>query len=375
MKIRNAGFTLIEMLLVIVIFSFVLAGTSQMFVSTLTTQRQQSRIAETNIEGIIGLELFRQDIGKAGYGLPWNGLTAYTEADGNPYSLNGASMQAPRGIVSANNVAAGSAVLGTDYLVIRATNVATNAACRKWTFLSSGATGTTTTWAPVSENLTSIPDDNRVIVLSPGVPTSSVERILKSPAAGALFSDVANFADSVEPSAGGETRIVYGVDNDTNLRMPFNRADYYVRIPTEMPQRCAEGTGNLYKAVVNQGGALSGGALTYMPLLDCVADMQVIYRYDTGTGVLQNTDDIQTSPAWTAQVIRDQVKEVRVYILAQEGQRDTTFTFSTNPIYVGEDATVGSSLGRSFGFSGITDWQNYRWKIYTLVVKLENLNE
>lgn len=361
MNRRNSGFSLIEMLMVIAIFGFVLAGTSQMFVSMVTTQRQQSKIAETNIEGIIGLELLRQDLGKAGYGLPWNGLTAYSEANGDPYTLNDATTTlAPRGIVSANNVTAGPALPGTDYLVIKAVNIATNAACGKWTFLSSGATGTTTSWMPDSENL--LPSD-RVIVLSPGTLTSSAARNLITPS-GALFSAVTTHADT---SSDKETRIVYGVDSDTSLRMPFNRADYYVKRPSSgMPRRCAEGTGNLYKAVVHQA---SDAGMTYMPLLDCVADMQVIYRRDLNAdGVPENS--IQDISASNAQQIREQVKEVRVFILAQEGQMDKNYVNSVNSIHVGD-----TGLGSDFNFAthGITNWQNYRWKVYTLVVKLDNL--
>jgi len=362
MNRRNAGFTLVEMLMVIVIFGFVLAGASQMFVSMLTTQRQQSKIAETNIEGIIGLELLRQDLGKAGYGLPWNGLTGYSEAAGDPYTLNDAATTlAPRGIVSVNNVSSGTALAGTDYLVIKAINVATNAACSKWTFLSSGATATTTLWTPGSENLG---QSDRVIVLSPGMPTSSVARTLVTPGTGARFSAVTTYADT---GADKETRIVYGVDSDaalTSLRMPFNRADYYVKRPsTGMPQRCAGGTGNLYKAVVSQ----SNGQMTEMPLLDCVADMQVIYRRDLdGDGDPENwIQDISTS---NAQQIRDQVKEVRVFILAQEGQMDSNYIHPVNSIQVGD-----TGYGSVFNLSGITNGKNYRWKIYTLVVKLDNL--
>ena len=358
MKRRNGGFTLLEMLIVIVIFGFVLAGTSQMFVSTLTTHRQQSKIAETNIEGIIGLELLRQDLGKAGYGLPWSGMTTTLEALSNPYSLNDAATLPPRGIAGANDVTGGPALTGTDYLAIKATNVATNDACGKWMFLSPGAAAAPVLWTPATENLD--PND-RVIVLSPGTLTSSNARSLIT--SGTLYSDVANYADS---STDNETRIIYGVDPDTNLRMPFNRADFYVKIPsTGMPQRCAQGTGNLYKAVVNH----NGGGMTDMPLLDCVADMQVIFRRDlTGDGIPDNwTEDISAS---NAQDIRDQVKEVRVFILAQEGQFDKNYTYSVNPVHVGD-----ALYGRDFNFAtnGIQNWQNYRWKIYTLVVKLENL--
>lgn len=373
MNRRNGGFTLIEMLLVVLIFGFVLAGTSQMFVSTLTTHRQQSKIAETNIEGIIGLEMLRQDIGKAGFGLPWNGLTAYNEAAGNPYSLNDVSTTPPKAIVSANDVTVGPALPRSDYLVIKATNVATNAACSKWTFLSSGATITTTSWTPAGENLS--PDD-RVIVLSPGTLTSAAARRLIT--FNTQFSGVDAFADT---STDNETRLVYAVDPDTTLRMPFNRADYYIKIPASgMPQRCAAGTGVLYHSTVSQ----SDGSMVDMPLLDCVADMQVIFRLDrNGDGNLTSTNVLTdlSAIALNAEQIRDQVKEARVYILAQEGQKDTSYTYTfpailpcaANQINVGSDSTVGNSLGRCFDFSGITNSQNYRWKIYTLVVKLQNL--
>ncbi len=90
-----------------------------------------------------------------------------------------------------------------------------------------------------------------------------------------------------------ETRIVYGVDPDTDLRMPFNRADYFIS-NANVPQRCAPNTGVLEKVVVNQNG---GGLTNFLPLLDCVADMQVVYRRDTnGDGTIDNTtDDIALS--------------------------------------------------------------------------------
>ncbi len=154
MNKRNAGFTLVEMLIVIAIFGFILVGTSDMFISMLKTHRQQSRITETNIEGIIGLELLRQDLGKAGFGLPWNmgGFTYSSEDSGNPYGLNDAPPNPPRGIVSSDGR---WRLNGTDYLVIRAANVATNKACGRWTFLDSSPTATTTGWSLSSENFDS----------------------------------------------------------------------------------------------------------------------------------------------------------------------------------------------------------------------------
>ncbi len=359
-----------ELLIVMAIFGFVLAGTSQMVVSLLTTNRQQSKIAESNIEGIIGLELLRQDLGKAGYGLPWNGLISYSETASNPHSLDDAphTPKTPKGIVSSN----GGGWNNTDYLAVKAANVATNAASNKWTFLTPA--NTTTLWTSATTTADNFSASDWVIVLTPGsLNTEDQARTLI--ASGSAFSAQYNSTASLASSM-SSTGIVYGIDVGTNtpalttLRMPFNRADYYVSRPaTGMPQRCAVGTGILYKAVVNQG---DGTFMPGMPLLDCVADMQVIFRWDQlGDGVLQPRDDISTL---SAQDIHDKVKEVRVYILAHEGQKDANFKYATNPIYVGADS-FGSSLGRSFDFSamGITTWQSYRWKIYTLVVKLDNL--
>jgi len=378
MKRSDAGFTLVEMLIVIAIFGFVLAGTSQMFISMLRTHRQQSRIAETNIEGIIGLELLRQDLEKAGYGLPWNvpsgGTFNYAEKDPNTYNLNdgpanpAGAANPPRGIESANNVVSVSGILaGTDYLVIKAANVATNSACAKWNFLPE--TGVPIPWPPQSENLSGT---DRVIVISPGTPALPTARTLIT--GGTQYNAVAAFA---APVSSPETRVVYGIDPDTSLRMPFNRADYFVMQPgaSDMPKRCATGTGILYKAVVNQ----NGGGLSYMPLLDCVADMQIAFRLDRdGDGVMESTTNVLTDNVTglqlTAAETRTQVKEVRVYILAHEGQQDINYTHPVNSIYVGGDPTIGNSLGRGFDLTTIANWQNYRWRIYTLVVRLNNLN-
>ena len=68
---QRTGFTLIELLVVVAILGLVLAGISDLFISLLGQYKQQGKISESNIEGIIGLELLRQDLERAGYGLPW----------------------------------------------------------------------------------------------------------------------------------------------------------------------------------------------------------------------------------------------------------------------------------------------------------------
>jgi hypothetical protein len=64
------------------------------------------------------------------------------------------------------------------------------------------------------------------------------------------------------------------------------------------------------------------------------------------------------------------VKEVRVYILSHEGQSDRAFKFASSMITVGE-----FGLGRTFNLSATIGlgWENYRWKVSTIVVKPRNL--
>lgn len=378
----KAGFSLVELMITMVVFVLVIAAASQVFTGLLTQFKQQSKIAETNIEGIIGLEILRRDIEHAGYGLPWNlnGAT-YQEAgvetktpwvdrdfnDGPPNNpargTDPAGASNPPGGIRSGN---GYALNGSDVLVIKAVNVATNEASSKWTHLFTG--NTVTEWTPVTERLETSDrvivlrtDENRTLVVIGG---SFTTRYRADTDPDSLFD--AGFA----PPDNTETYVVYGVTLPaspvtTALRMPFNRADYYVRRPeeTNVPQRCAPNTGILYKAPVSHADGLLPNEL---PLLDCVADMQAVYRRDTnGDGTIDNTtDDISTL---TAQQIRDQVKEVRVYILAHEGQKDPNYSHTTTTIYVG-DSSIGSGHNFNIGTN-----VNYRWKVYTIVVTPNNL--
>jgi hypothetical protein len=151
--------------------------------------------------------------------------------------------------------------------------------------------------------------------------------------------------------------------------MPFNRADYYIQRPASIPQACAPNTGILYKATINQGD----GARNPEPLIDCVADMQVIYRLDNdNNGTIDST--VNDISGLTAQQIRDRVKEVRVYILSHEGELDRSFRYRNSTITVGE-IFGGILFGRTFNLSATigSGWENYRWKVSTLVVKPRNL--
>jgi prepilin-type N-terminal cleavage/methylation domain-containing protein len=381
---HSGGFTLVELMITMVVFVLVIAGAAGIFAGLFTQFKQQSKITESNIEGVVGLDTLRRDIEHAGYGLPWSfqNTISYSEAIRTPGSnYNDSPKNPPRALVSGNNVG----VNGSDYLVIKAINVARNQTCERWTVMQTPPftpTYNPRVWIPESENLV---NSDRVIVISPGGTGMVRTLVMDGSTFFTMFRNITSYPWS--PSEAEGTRIVYGVDPDTDLQMPFNRADYFIS-SSNVPQRCAQHTGVLEKAVVNQGG----GGLSFLPLLDCVADMQVIYLLDMdgngrpgtasnadGTSVATCCQDQPSESSYAGAVpatlndagdLRNRVKEVRVYILTHEGQKDINYTYASRTITVGE-----FGLGNNFDLETIigTDRQHYRWKLYTLVVRPDNL--
>ncbi len=369
---REAGFSLIELMVAMAIFVLAIAAASKIFTGMLTQFKQQSKIAETYVEGVVGLEILRKDLVHAGYGLPWAipaGVN-YAEAvnaapcgagPADPFNFNDSATNPPRAVLSGNN----NCTNNSDYLVIKAVNVARNNASDRSTNVNS--LNQVREWVPATENLSG---GDRVIVLLPYTRGANTRSLIDS--GGAFFTtyNAGTNPDSLTaaafaPADPTDANLVYGVAPSTtaNLRMPFNRADYYIST-ANVPQRCAPGTGVLEKGTVNH----NGGGLTNLPLLDCVADFQIIYRLDTNFDrvIDSNSENIT---GLTPLLIRDQVKEVRVYVLAHEGQIDRTYTYPNANVTVGE-----FGLGSNFNLAAIANWQNHRWQVYRIIVTLNNLS-
>ncbi|MBI5575448.1 MAG: PilW family protein [Deltaproteobacteria bacterium] len=365
MKRRDSGFTLIEILIAVAIVGFVLAAASTFFIMSVKQYKTQTKIVETNIEGILGLELLRRDMESLGFGLPWNNLPTstplYSETSADNLSTLNDFPNAPRAAAGIDNAA--FTVNRSDYLTVKSVTVGTADAAGKWTTLTQA--GTTRNWGSTEEN---IAGTEYVIVLALGS-TDANRRSLVNPASPyAQFSSTAAYVPTEPYSA----NIVYGVDGSPPMR-PFNRADYYVanassNPPVTVPLRCAPNTGVLVKGFVSHD---NNGTLNLLPLLDCVADMQVVYGLDVdGNGSVDqwtNAGGLPAAGATAAATMRTQLREIRVSILAQEGMRDDSYTHPVNPIYVG---MADAGFGNNFDITGYT---NYRWKVYHLAVKPWNL--
>jgi len=373
---NNRGFSLLEMIIAMALFMIIMMITSSAFNTLVTSAGSLLKSAESNIEGVVGLEMLRKDLSQAGYGLPWAVQNKYSSAVAmtvtppvfNSYtSLNDAPLGAPRAIGSLDNAGYND----SDYLAIKSTVAAMNAATKKSAIIRQTGISHSDPAAPFKGTDT-------VSVLRPTFNSSGVmtNKILIGKG---TYANVSSATSTFRPDNLNDTFIVYGLD-DSKMRAPFNRADYFIYRPTndrDVPDVCAKivdvskqaksGIGILYKNVMNQ----ANGSFVMYPILDCVLDMQVVYGVDNSTdqngSITAHFSALLPVNGFDASSIRTQLKEVRVYILAQDGKKDRLYTYPNSSLYLGE-----FNSGKLFDFTtaNIKDWQNYRWKVYSLVVRM-----
>lgn len=366
---NDAGFSLVEIMIYLVILGIIMTAVFNAFVKITRPTFRQAEIAETKLETGMGLDLLRLDLERAGFGLSWMFQGGAVPVPyGEPASF--AHNDIPRALESAD--ASAASLNKADYLVIRGTNVGRGRASQAWGYVSRDA----------GHNIVvqSMGDDafvatDRVIVIRPELAPGQYRQLMMNGTAWVANPTPAGLTIFAPPSSpndpNGDRYLVYGID-DAGASRPFNRTDYYIN-NTNVPSHCAPGTGVLVKAVVNQA---NNGFNTW-PIVDCVADFQMVYHLDTDNdGGWDTRADASTLSGLTAQQIREQVKEVRCYVLAHEGGLDTSYTHPTAGINVGEVDGGGNLLaGRQVDVSDIagTNWANYRWKVYSLAVTPKNL--
>ena len=382
---KNDGFTLIEMLIAMVLFIVVIMITANIFELMLPKTKIITKSEESNVEGIIGLEMFRRDLEQAGFGLftdidspPPN----YNEAASAPQSdYNDAPNSIPKAIFAKNNLTS-YVLTDTDYLVIKATNAALNPASQCWTSIK--GSGSSKIWGA-----NDLQQDRKdwVAVVSQGFRNGELQRKLIYDTVSPTSFTVAYKADGAyaepfAPSSSDKQYFYYGIDS-VAPRAPFNRTDYYVkRVAGDVPDGCSPAAGVLYKSVMSQ----KDGSMQAIAVLDCVADMQVVLGWNTSGDPTGNVEDTWTNAdgnlptggttaadEWLkdSREIRNRLKTVRVYILAQDGGFDKNYSNTNTAMRVGEAGETGDPK-----FIDLTtpDRIRYRWKLHRLVVRPKNLN-
>jgi prepilin-type N-terminal cleavage/methylation domain-containing protein len=409
---NDKGFTLVELIVVMAVFIVVMMMMSKSFENIIRSSAQQGRSAKSQVEGVVGLEMLRTDVSHAGYALPWDYAASpapgWAEVDGNPpfvpTGITATSFNATTSPYVPRAVEGGTADNGSNYLVLKSGMLADSSSAIGHFDFVNYSSGTNNSYVnqigdAKSDVRTDPTNPDRVITLLSAFTTGGVQtRTL-------FMSDNTHFSYPVQadlkvpsgysPADASQNVYAYAI-SDRDLRMPYNRADYYFSRTAAndanfpMPSSCNPGTGILFKAVAGQNGNYTGpgGTQLIYPLLNCVGDFQVLLGLDAANdGNMSYYQPDSTalfaptlaSNAADAEVaFRAQLKEVRVYILAHEGGRDPNFSYPGNSIFVGEPGYGGRNWTSAMlaaappaGFGA--DWRQYRWKVYSFVVQMKNL--
>ncbi len=371
---NRRGVGLLELLVVVAILALVIAIPLRVFVQQINNTAKSVYIAKNSMDILPVVNMIKKDIELAGYGLPWDmNSVSYKEVSLTPplpeYSFapsifNDAPTNPPRAIVGKDDAAAN----GFGYLVLKGTVYGLSRATAHFSYICNGKLYI---WPTTSQaNYSNFAKNDDVILLNSYnrelfvVGSTFYWQFLQN-ANPSITNPVSYGLPVVNPAY---TYLVYGVANNATLRAPFNRVDYKLyATPTASPI-CAMGTYTLGRALMSQ----ANGIMYTTPVLGCVADFLVYFGLDTnGDGVIDTwSDDITTL---TAKEIRNELKDVIVFMLVQNGKYDPEYIYPKTTVFVG-GVVNGTVIGRSFNIaSRIPDYKHYRWNLIKISVIPRNL--
>lgn len=442
----SAGFTIAELLVSMFIVSMMIGAIMSTFTTLTRSFKMETKSAESQIENNLSLELLRYDLETAGYGLPegtgggscttitsYNeyptsftptGSTNYTPTQftPDPASLNDSTSSCePRPVVLDHNTnPTPSSSNGSDVLVIKSVLADRTAVTKKWTLFD--ATGHYTIWNDSKWDMSNT--DRTIAVNSTRQLQTNGGNFQYGLGTGAASSTTTNLPAT---PAAGQFYVLYGMNSTYNLRMPFNRVDYYLQRACSSllgtctgtapqhpyPTQCHPSGYTLYRSVLlNSSASATIGGITYspgqrieQPIMDCVIDFQVALGIDTGctdtlgngcTGTLTwcrftnstsspssltqcnassdagcNNDPCHLTTTYlnNAKNIRQYLKQVKVFVLTHEGTMDSNFTYGNSTIAIGDsDITL-----KTYNLATLSNYANYRWKLSKINVKLNSL--
>ena len=360
------GFSLIELLAVVAIFSVVMAGLYSAYSVQLRAGVKEYRIAESEMELGISRGIIDRDLSMAGYGL----MDDYGAVSG--FTL-------PRA------VSAQEGGTDPDQLILMGTALGiASRASQGWTYADSVVSG-----VPVFMTFGDAREDvglnDRVILMDPNT------RALRADGSVWLFKYNGASANvtlmpesSTTPYSDPFTgMVVYGMNRagETDATQPYNAVRYYLADAASSvpPRTCAPGTRNLLRAESRTNASPTGGD----PMINCVLDFQVALGLDTDeNGSIDLWDNGgATAAGYAAKDLNKRLKQIRAYVLVQVGNRDTNYLYK-NPdpdyastpdkIRVGDLYLAGGAVGRDYPPLS-AEQRMYRWRVVSFAITPRNV--
>jgi prepilin-type N-terminal cleavage/methylation domain-containing protein len=363
---NKSGFTIIELLIVLVIFSIIMAGLFSVYQVHLRQQVKEFRRGQTSMEDNIAITILERDLVMAGYGLAEDYSQWTTNSALLPYSAR-----------ATNDLSANG-----DTLRLRGTAIYIDSeVSQRWEFVQS--LDPLNGYAPTFANLQRNESDeelkaNNVVVMMET--TAKQLQVLdannwsyKYTSNTANVRGVNSNADYVfNPLQSSAT--LYGMHTDpaSMPAAPYYTIDYSVLDydANTRPINCAPGTRALRRN--SEGNS--------QPLFNCVLDFQVAFGLDTNDdGELDMWDNGGNYAAATytgmtgPTVLNRCLKQIRVYILVQDGGFDPGYTYPTDRIRNGELTLMGGATGRDVDIAALNLKNGYKWKVISLAVTPRNI--
>lgn len=356
-SVGNKGFSMVELTIALATFSIIVGAIYYAYVSQVKDTAREYRLAESEMEFDIIKSIIGRDIFMAGYGLAddYSAVTGFTT---------------PRPAAATNGSSA------PDTLTLMGTALGTKSrASQGWSYITSitGGVPSFATWNDSRESLqtnATVTKNDAVIIMEPHT------RKLLAQGGAWLFRYNGTNADITTPvtaspgtSYGAPTvgTLAYGLQraDEPLATQPYYAVVYSLDAGSSNPKTCESGTRSLLRAESSTSAAPTGGDR----VMACVLDFQVAFGLDSDdNGTVNQWDNGGgTAAGYTVDTLKKRLKQIRVDLLVQEGNRDPLYTYPSETIRVGE----GTSIGRDVILS--SEQRKYRWRLVTINVTPGNV--
>ena len=373
----RCGVTLVELIVAMAIFATAIVGLYTVYDKLLQHQSREYSLSESEMEMGIAKSLIERDLIMAGYGLV-DDYSGYSGA-----------------LVSAVSATDGGS--NPDILTLRGTALGISSqAVQEWASVADVVAGTPS-FSVSDDARENLKTGDRIIITNPSGGSDAKTKTLLTQGASWLFSYVSTTSNPVSVPGGvpfpslhpGYLLYALNVPGETDASVPYYTVRYSLgsMASSTNPMNCAPQTGSLLRAESRTSTTPGSGD----PVMSCILDFQVAFGITDNTASFDPTlavnfpinkwDSGAVSAAYSPLELKQRLKQIRVYILIQEGNKDMTYTY-VNPdpndpsaapdkIRVGEWDLVGGGTGRDVQLTPAQ--RNYRWRVLTIVVTPRNI--